>query len=118
MAQTLGIIDVYWNGAKLDNEPGGTVKLGGVRNKSVIYSRKVGNAQMMMESEINVTVPIEAGVRVTDTFSTGTGELQVHCDTGQIFSWDEAFLTDPLDFSAGDGGKLKLTFKAGEPVEV
>jgi hypothetical protein len=116
--QTLGIVDIYFNGVKLDNEPGGTVKLGGVRNKEVIFSRKVGRAQMMVASEISVTVPVEAGQRVTDTFSTDEGELQVHCDTGQIFSWDEAFLTEALEFSAGDGGKLKLNFKGGEPIEL
>jgi hypothetical protein len=116
--QTLGIIDIFWGGRKLDNEPGGTVKLGGVRNKEVIFSRKVGRAQMMMASEISVTVPIEAGQRVSDTFTTEENELQVHCDSGQIFSWDEAFLTETLEFTAGEGGKLKLTFKGGEPIEL
>ncbi len=117
MAQTLGLIDIFWNGVKLDNEPGGRVKLGGLRNTEVIYTTKVGRAQKMFASEIECTVPVEAGQRVTDSYGIGEGELQVHCDTGQIFSWDDAFLTDALEFTAGEGGKLKLMFKGGIPVE-
>ena len=118
MAQVLGLISVFWNGNQLNNEPGGTVKLGGVRNKAVVYGNKVGNAQSMMPSEINCNCAIEAGTRITDQFGTGSGELQVQCDTGQTFVWDDAFLVDALELTAGEGGKLKLNWNAGEPVEI
>ena len=118
--QTLGIIDIFWNGAKLDNEPGGTVTLGGVKNTTVIYSRKVGRAQKMVASEIMCRIPIEAGQRVTDAFSAGDeGELQVQCDTGQTFVWDDAFLIDALKFTGdGTGGKLELKWNGATPLEL
>jgi hypothetical protein len=114
----LGIIDIFWNGNKVPNEPGGTVKLGGVRNKEVIFSRSVAAAGAMMASEISCNAIIQTGDRVTDNYGTGTGELQVHCDTGQIFSWDDAFIVEAIEFTAGEGGNLKLMWRAGTPTEV
>ena len=114
----LGIIDIYWNGNKVPNEPGGTVKLGGVRNKSVTFSRSVAPAGAMMPSEISCTAVIQTGDRVTDTYGTAPGELQVQCDTGQIFTWPDAFIVDSVEFAAGEGGKLKLKWEAGTATEL
>lgn len=119
MPQSLGIVDIYWNGSKLDNEPGASVTLGGVVNAPVIASRKVLRAQKMTMGEVTCSVPVEEGQRVTDSYGNGTGELQVKCDTGQIFLWEDAFLVDPRKFTAnGDGGKLALKWNCGTPVEL
>ncbi len=114
----LGIIDIFWNGSKVPNEPGGTVTLGGVRNKAVMFSRSVAPAGAMMESKIACTAVIQTGDRITDNYGTGQGELQVQCDTGQIFAWPDAFIVEAVEFTAGEGGKLKLTWSAGIPTEL
>lgn len=117
-AQTLGIIDFYWGGIKLDAEPGGEVTLGGVRNKPVIYGRRVAYASEMTQSEVSVTVPVEQGKSVLALIGTGPAEMQAHCDTGQVFTWNDAFLEGAPSFSGHEGGKLKLKLVAGEPQEL
>ena len=119
MAQVLGIIDLYWGGTKVDIKPGGSLKLGGVVNSPVIYGRQVGRSQKMAQSEITVKAILKAGMRITDIFGANLEQqLQVDCDTGQSFVWDQAFREETLDVTAGDQSDIDLKFVAGEPVEV
>lgn len=116
--QTLGLIDLYWQGNKIDVEEGGTVTLGGVRNKPIVVGRQVMRAQQMMQSEIEVRTVVKAGQSITDLLGTTEGELQVKCDTGQTLVWDVAFLTETPKMTAGEGGKVELKFVAGTPQEL
>ncbi len=116
--QTLGIIDLYWGGQKIDVEPGGEVTLGGLRNKPVVVGRKIRRAQEMLQSEVSVTSVVEAGVSVLQLLGTSEAEMQVHCDTGQVFTWESAFIEGAPNFSGQDGGKLKIKLVAGEPQEL
>jgi hypothetical protein len=115
--QVLGIVEVYWNGTTIPVEPGGTYMLGGLVNKRVIAGAQVFYAKEMVASEAEFTTIIQAGQNVTDVFDTASGELQVQCDTGQIFVWPTAFREGGLSFTAGDGGKLKVKIAGGTPQE-
>ena len=114
-AQTLGILELYWGGQQIPIEAGGKVTLGGVRNKPVVVGRQVRRAQEMLQSEVSVTSVVQAGQDVLGLINTPEQELQVKCDTGQIFVWSTAFLEGAPGFSGGEGGKLELKFVAGEP---
>jgi hypothetical protein len=115
--QVLGIIECFWNGTSVPIEPGGSFSLGGIRNKSVVAGAQVFNANMMMVSEINVTSVVQAGQNVSDLYGIGQGELQIQCDTGQMFIWPNAFIVDAPDITAGEGGKIKIKWHAGTPQE-
>jgi hypothetical protein len=117
-AQTLGIIDLYWGGNKIPIEKGGTVKLGGLRNKPVIVGRQVRRSQEMLQTEVDVTSVVEAGVSVLALLGSGEAEMQIHCDTGQTFTWASAFIEGAPEFSGDEGGKLKIKLVAGEPQEL
>ena len=114
-AQTLGILELYWGGQPIPIEAGGKVTVGGVRNKPVVVGRQVRRAQEMLQSEVSVTSVVQAGQDVLGLINTPEQELQVKCDTGQIFVWSTAFLEGAPGFSGGEGGKLELKFVAGEP---
>lgn len=114
-AQTLGIIDLYWGGNKIPIEPGGKVTLGGVRNVAVIVGRQVRRAQKMMQSEVSVTSVVQAGQDVLALLGTAEAEMQVHCDTEQVFIWQSAFIEEAPGFTGGEGGKLEIKLVAGEP---
>jgi hypothetical protein len=116
--QTLGIVDLYWKGTYIDTKPGGTVNLGGVVNKAVIIGRKVARAQAMAVSEIDFKTVLKAGQTIMDAFGTDEGELQVKCDTGQTFVWDDAFRVDTLNITAGENGEVAVKFNGGTPVEL
>ncbi len=118
MAQTLGLINVIWRGQKLSIEKGGTVKLGGLLQKKVITGQQVDYANEMTASEVNVTARVQRGTSIIALFAPGQGELQVECDTGQTYTWPDAFIADQPSFTAGDGGKLKVKWEAGAATEV
>ena len=118
--QVLGIIEVFWGGKQVDIKPGGSVKIGGMVNSPVIYGGNVGRAQKMEQSEVNVKAIVEQGMTITDLFGSGATQekqLQVLCDTGQSFVWADAFISGPLDITAGDNSEIDLHFVGGTPME-
>jgi hypothetical protein len=118
MAQTLGIIDLVWNGTKIQVEKGATFKPGGIKNNSVIAGRQVHQSQEYIASEVKGTTVLMAGQSLLALIATTAGELQVVCDTGQTYVMNDAFLVDRPDVTAGEGGKVNLTWNAGEPQEL
>lgn len=118
MAQVLGIIDITWRGVNIPVEKGAKLKLGGMKNNPVVYGRKVGRAEEFAASEITATTHLEKGQRYGSIYSSGDGELQVICDTGQTYTFPDAFLTDMPEMTGGEGGKLELKWQAGDFEEV
>ncbi|MBA4222229.1 MAG: hypothetical protein C0458_15990 [Methylobacterium sp.] len=118
MTQVLGIVDIVWQGRNIPVEKGAKLKLGGIMNKPVVYGRKVGRAQEFAGSEIEATTVLERGQKFKELYSVGEGELQVQCDTGQVFTWPDAFLTDQREMTGGEGGKVPLKWSGGEPEEI
>lgn len=119
MAQTLGIIDVVWLGRNVPVEKGAKLKLGGAKNNPVIAGRRVFRAQEWTAAEIEATTVLASGDRFTDLYSADVeGELQVKCDTGQVFAFPDAFLEMRPEFTGGEGGKVGLKWFAGDHEEL
>lgn len=118
MAQTLGIVDLTWRGARLDIEKGAKLRLGGYKQNAVTASRRQHHAQEFEGSEITATLLVKRGMRITELFAGGEGELQALCDTGQSFAWGDAFVMNRPDLTAGEGGKAEIKWGASEPEEL
>lgn len=118
MAQVLGIVDIIWRGRNIPVEKGAKIKVGGIKNNVVTYGRKVGRAQEFEGSEVTATTNLEKGQRYGNLWDEGEGELQVVCDTGQTFIFNDAFLTDHPDITGGEGGKIELKWAGSAPEEV
>lgn len=118
MAQTLGIIDVSWKGARLDIEKGGTLRLGGFKQNVVTTSRRAHHAREYEASEVKVTKVFRRGESVGDVFTLGEGELIVLCDTGQSYVFADAVINNRPMMTAGEGGKQEITWSASEPEEL
>ncbi|MGN6777571.1 phage tail tube protein [Rhizobium sp.] len=117
--QTLGIIDIVWRGTNIPVEKGAKLRLGGIKNNSVTYGRKVGRAEEYQGSEITATTNLEKGQSLTNLLDPGEGELQVKCDTGQTYVWEDAFLDgDRPEATGGEGGKIELKWAGGTPEEI
>jgi hypothetical protein len=119
MTQVLGIVDIVWKGKNIPAEKGTTVVLGGIKNNAVVYGRKAGRAQEFQPSVVTMTTNLERGQRLRRLLDPGEGELQVICDTGQTFVFNDAFLSgDRPEATGGEGGKIKLewTASAGEEI--
>lgn len=117
--QVLGIVDIYWRGRNIPVEKGAKLRLGGIKNNAVTYGRGVGRAQEFQGSEITAKTHLERGQSALDLFAEGEDELQVICDTGQTFVWQDAFLEgDRPEMTGGAGGEIDLKWVGGEPEEV
>lgn len=118
MAQVIGIVDATWKGKNIPCEKGAKFKPGGIKNNPVTYGRRVDRAQEFVASEITIVTNLRRGEKLSDLYQTGEGELQIICDTGQTFVFGDAFLTDRLEATGGEGGKLELKFAASEGKEI
>lgn len=116
--QLLGIQEIVWRGQKLAVEKGSKLKLGGTKNNAVVYGRQVGRAQEFEATEVECVIPLKRGMRITDVFVQGEGELQVLCDTGQTYTWPDAFITNRPEMTGGEGGKISVKWAAGEAEEI
>jgi len=119
MAQVLGIVDIVWKGKNIPVEKGAKLRLGGIKNNAVTYGKKAGRAQEFQLSEVTAKTHLEKGQRWGDIYDEGEGELQVHCDTGQIYTFPDAFLVDDIPgMTGGGGGEIELKWSAGQWEEV
>ncbi len=118
MAQTLGIIDIVWKGRNISVEKGAKLKLGGIKNNPVVYGRKVGRAGEYEASEVEAVTALERGQRMTELYTSEEGELQVQCDTGQTYTFPDAFLTENREMTGGEGGKISLKWAGGDYEEI
>ena len=118
MVQVLGIIDVVWRGQNIPVEKGAKIKLGGIKNNPVTYGRRVGRAQEFVGSEVTAVTNLERGKSYGSLYDEGEGELQVKCDTGHIYTFPDAFLTEIPEMTGGEGGKLELKWAGSDYEEV
>lgn len=119
MAQTLGLIKVFFGGTELRIKPGGTIRLGGVVSRPQVAGTEVFRSEAMMESEISVKMILRRDERLTDLVPANEErELQVHCDTGQTFVFASAFRKETLSITSGDNSEIDVMFAAGAPVEI
>ncbi|MDL2401251.1 phage tail tube protein [Rhizobium mayense] len=120
MTQVLGIVDITWNGVNVPVEKGAEFRPGGIKNNSVTYGRKTARAQEYQGSLITATTNLEKGQSWSSLYGTNKeGELQVICDTGQTYVWEDAFLSGDIpNITGGDGGKIKLQWEGSTPTEI
>lgn len=119
MTQVLGIVDIVWRGRNLPVEKGAKLRIGGIKNNAVTFGRKVGRAQEFQGSQVTATTNLEKGQRWGNLWDPGEGELQVLCDTGQTYVFNDAFLVDDIpEMTGGEGGKIELKWAASAPEEI
>jgi hypothetical protein len=108
MVQVLGIVEIVWRGRLIPVEKGAKVKPSGIKNTAVVYGTRVDRAQEYVGGEVTATTHLRRGERLSDLVSPEEGELQVRCDTGQVFVSRAAFLTEMPEATGGEGGKIEL----------
>lgn len=118
MAQTLGVIDIVWKGRRIEVEKGSTFKPGGMKNNVVTTGRRLHRAEEFMPGEVKGVTVLQRGQSFKALYGTGEGELQVLCDTGQSFTWPEAFMSELIEATGGEGGKIEMTWAVDEGEEL
>lgn len=115
----LGIVKAIWQGQNIPLKPGSSFNLGGVSAKPQVVGTQVDFSRSMEPSDIQLNVAVQAGMQITSLFPRGVqGELQVECDSGQTFVWENAFVSGTIDITTGDNSEARVKFAGGTPLEL
>lgn len=112
MAQTVGIIEIWWKGVQYECVTGSTIKLPGYKNNTQVTGSTVQRYQNFAAGEVKATPVLKKGMKLSAFSADDEGELQVKCDTGQAFVLPDAFILDNPTLS-DQGGKAPVTWNAG-----
>lgn len=116
MAQYLGRAKVMYDGRVLDTHPGAKIDLGGIERTPVIgdytdgYAEKRKNATVECELNVGKDTPIQ------DIRNIAGATVIFEADIGRRWIVRDAFVTDTLTITAGEGGKVPVKI-SGKPAE-
>ena len=116
--QSLGVVNVSWNGVKFPCEKGATFRQGGLINKSVTAGSQVFYSREMMPSKVQCSTPYLSSTSIGAILAPATAELQFETDTGQTYVIAGAYIVDQIEITGGEGGRLTLTWEGGEAEEL
>lgn len=105
------------NGALLETLPGAKLKLGGNKRAPVLGTRGViGYSEVTEAAELECEIALTAGTSLAQLKDITDATVTYEADTGQTYVMRNAFVTEAIEVSAGDGGKVAVKF-AGDPAE-
>lgn len=109
MSQRLGRVFIKLNGNLIESMPGAKLNPGGLKRNPVVGNEVHGYAEERMASSVECEISVSKDTRVID-LNNFLGTLTFECDTGQTFVVKDAFVTEPGDITAGEGGKVPYKF--------
>jgi len=117
MSQRLGKAFIKWDGKLLESMPDAKISLGGVERNPVIGANNVhGFSEKIKESTLECEISVSTETSLDELANIADATITFECDTGQTYVMRNAFLTEPPQATAGDGGKVPLKF-AGPKAE-
>ncbi|WP_429956217.1 phage tail tube protein [Gluconobacter japonicus] len=109
MAQTIGVIALWWRGKQYDTQKGVRFRLSGQQNNDVNAGRRTLRSQQYNPGMVQATVLITPDVSLTEFDpSLGEGELQLQADTGQTWTISDAYVKTLPD--AQDNGQAQINW--------
>lgn len=112
MAQTVGIMTIWWMGVQYECVSGSSIKLPGTKNNTQVTGGTVQRYESFAAGEVKATPVLKKGMKLTAFNAGDEGELQVKCNTGQAYVLPDAFILDNPTLS-DQGGKAPVTWNAG-----
>ena len=113
----LGIAKILVDGAALKTMPGAKLNLGGVERIPMEGDGEVlGYAEQTKASLLECEIALGVGDTLESLRQTKDATVRFEADTGQVYQIAHAFLTEPLEVTAGEGGQIPVKL-AGAPAE-
>ncbi len=117
MSQTLSIAYIKVDGDLMRTLPGAKIKLGGKKREPVVGASSVhGFAETIEPSMVECEISVVPGYSVARLQAITGATVTFEADTGQTWVVRDAFCTETLEVTGGEGGKVALKF-AGQPAE-
>lgn len=117
MAMTHGKAFIKVDGKLLLTLPGAKLDLGGVERKAVIGANGVhGFTETTKPAMLECEVSLTAGYSLAQLGKITGATVTYEADTGQTYSVNNAFVTDTMQVTAADGGKVPIKL-CGDPAQ-
>lgn len=105
------------DGALLNSMPGAKLDLGGKTREPVIGGNGIlGYAEKIKPSSLECEISLSQGTSLAALQKIVNATVTYEADTGQTYVIRNAFVTETLSVTAGEGGKVALKF-SGDPAE-
>lgn len=114
--QYLGRVTIKVNGEVLDSRPGASIDLGGITRKPVTNDQHMGHAEELKPSRMECELSLRRGASIDGLRNIVDGTYVFECDTGQRYIVKDAYTTDTLSLTGGEGGRVKLVME-GKPAQ-
>ena len=117
MAQSVGILRIWWKGVKYDCTKGSSIRLPTYQNVTQVAGDTAHRSENFQPGEVKATPLLLKGQSLA-AFNPGSeGELQVQADTGQVWTFPDAFLLSAPTMT-DDGGKMPVTWNSSTYTEL
>lgn len=105
------------NSTLLATMPGAKLDLGGKVRESVVGDNKVhGYSEKIKPASLECEISLGQGMSLAELKDITGATVTYEADTGQVYMIRDAFVTETISVTAGEGGKVSLKFE-GQPVE-
>lgn len=117
MAATHSMAYIKVDGALLRSLPGAKIDLGGKTRASVVGDNAIhGYSETIKPSMLECEISLTQGFSLEQLRNITGATVTYEADTGQTYVMADAFVTETINITAGEGGKVALKFE-GQPAE-
>jgi hypothetical protein len=116
MTQYIGKVRISVNGSVIDSKPGASIDIGGVMRDSVVNDQQMGYMETPKPSRIECEVALARGTSIEGLRNLTEGTAVFECDTGQRYIVKDAFTSETLVVTGGQGVKLVMMGLPAEEV--
>jgi hypothetical protein len=108
MAQVTGIVKLYVNGKMLRSKPGAKLKVGGMKRDAVVGHSVYGYVEEPVASELDATLAHMSDTDARELSDLTEQTLRFETDTGQTYTVNGAWTSEPCELSGGGDLTLKM----------
>lgn len=112
MRKYIGIVTVTVDGETLDSLPGAKLDTGGVSRREVVGDQRIGFAEQRKPASVECEISFSSQTQAERLNKADDATVVFAADTGQRFVLREAWLTEPVIITGGEGGKVPVKFMA------
>jgi len=118
-AQSLGIVTIIWGGTTLNvDAKSSSFSPGGMVSTPVVSGQQVTYGQQVMAPTVKASFPLTRGMSLFALRALNGTEMQVKCDSGQIYTVNGAFITKDMTAKGGAGNNVSLEWSGQPATEV
>lgn len=119
MAQSLGVLWLVWGGQRIDVEEKSTsFNRGGRVAQSVQAGVRVTQGYKYVPSKVKAKFPLLNGMSLDELTALNGSEMQVHCDSGQVYIISSAVIQGDPQTTGAPGSNVTMEWGGEYAVEV